>query len=325
LRRDRPARELDDEQQVKILLTGGSGFLGGYCSIELRSRGHQVLTTDRRGSVDYVGDLADGRFCSTLPEADAVVHAAAVQYVSADLPLIGRQAFFRHNNIEATRQLCARYSGMATHFVYIGTSMMYSQCGAEIYRIDSPMIGQGVYSRSKLAAQAFVDALPNRRATIIPCIIGGIGREGLFRSFVETMQERRLVIFPGKGRHKIGMVHAKDVASLVGSVVDGGRTGFFNAAAPAPLSIEEWIDEICSELSLPPVRRIRLPLPPIHVLSALTGYRLLAREQLLMLAQPHVLDIEKSLEIGWQPRFDNAAIVREIARYIGGRETRRQT
>jgi hypothetical protein len=44
-----------------------------------------------------------------------------------------------------------------------------------------------------------------------------------------------------------------------------------------------------------------------------------------MLAQPHVLDIEKSLEIGWQPRFDNAAIVREIARYIGGRETRRQT
>lgn len=308
---------------MKILLTGANGFLGGYCLPELRSRGHQVQTTDRRGNVDHVGDLADNAFCSTLPQVDAVVHAAAVQYVAADLPLIKRQAYFRHNNIEATRQLCARYFGLATHFIYIGTSMMYSQNGAEIYRVGSPMSGQGVYSKSKLAAQAFVDALPNRRATIIPCIIGGIGRDGLFRSFVATMQKHRLVVFPGKGRHKIGLVHAQDVASLVGCVVDGGRTGFFNAAAPAPLSIEEWIDQIGSELSLPPVRRIRLPLAPIHALCALTGYRLLAREQLLMLAQPHVLDIGKSLEIGWQPRFDNAGIVREIARYIGGREARR--
>lgn len=125
-----------------------------------------------------------------------------------------------------------------------------------------------------------------------------------------------MVVYPGTGRHKTSMVHVKDVASLIGCVVDGKASGLFNAAAPEALSIEQWIDEIGAELALGTIRRIHLPLAPVQALSALTGYRLLAREQLLLLAQPHVLGIEESLALGWQPRFDNAQIVRDIARYI---------
>jgi hypothetical protein len=112
------------------------------------------------------------------------------------------------------------------------------------------------------------------------------------------------------------MVHVKDVASLIGGVVDGRLSGSFNAAAPEPLSIVQWVDEIASELGLGRVSKLALPLAPIHALSALTGFRLLAREQLLMLAQPHVLGIAESLAAGWRPRYDNAQIVREIARHI---------
>jgi len=301
---------------MKILLTGAAGFLARECSVELASRGHELITTDCRGRVDHVGDLADAAFCATLPDADVVVHAAAVQYVSRYLPWIRRQAYFQRNNVDATKQLCARYSGLSTRFVHVGTSMMYAQDGSPVYRTDSPMRGQGVYSRSKLAAQAYVDALPNSKATIIPCIIGGVGREGLFRSFVNMMRTLGVVAFPGSGRHKTSMVHVKDVASLIGCVVDGGATGLFNAAAPEPLSIEQWIDEISAELALGAIRRIHFPLRPVHALSALSGYRILAREQLLMLALPHVLGIEESLALGWRPQFDNARIVRDIARYI---------
>jgi nucleoside-diphosphate-sugar epimerase len=301
---------------LKILLTGADGFLARECVSELRSRGHEIVTTDRRGRVDFLGDLALSALCATLPQVDVVVHAAAVQYVSRDLPWIRRQAYFRHNNVEATRQLCARYSSPSLRFVNVGTSMMYAQDGSAIYRTSSPMSGQGVYSRSKLAAQVFVDALPNPKATVIPCIIGGIGREGLFRSFVTMMLRRGVAAFPGTGQHKTSMVHVKDVASLISHVVDGNHEGLFNAAAPDPLSIEQWIDEMSAELALAKVRRIHLPLAPLHALSALTGYRVLAREQLLMLSQPHVLGIEESLATGWRPRFNNAQIVRDIARYI---------
>jgi len=301
---------------MKILITGAAGFLGQECVRQFRDNGHQIITTDRYGQVDFLGDLADSPFCQSLPPVDAVIHAAAVQYVSQDLPLFKREAYFHQNNILATQAICARYSGQATHFIQVGTSMMYDQTGLEVYRTTSKLNGQGVYSRSKLQAQMFVDQLPNPTATVIPCIIGGRGREGLFRSFVSMMKRYGIVIFPGTGTHLIHMVHVKDVAALIVQIVESQAIGRFNAAAPQPLSINQWVDEIENELNLKNIKRLKLPLLPIHLLSALSGYRLLAREQLLMLAQAHVLSIDESLSIGWKPHYTNAQIAREIAQYI---------
>lgn len=301
---------------MKILITGAAGFLGTECVQLFRSKGHEVVTTDKREHVDYLGSLADQAFVLTLPAVDAVVHAAAVQYVSADIPLLSRVPYFQENNVIATQALCSQYSGKPTHFVHIGTSMMYDQVGLDIYRTTSALKGQGVYSHSKLKSQQFVDALSNPTATVIPCIIGGRGREGLFRGFVTTMKKYGLVAFPGTGNHLIHMVHVKDVAGLLLKIVENRAVGRFNAAAPKPLTINQWISEIQNELHLHDIRHIRLPLLPIHFASAISGYRLLAREQLLMLGQAHVLSIDESLGTGWQPLYNNAQIVREIARYI---------
>jgi nucleoside-diphosphate-sugar epimerase len=291
---------------MKVLLTGSSGFVGRHCRELLLQRGHAVVTTDRVGPADVVGDLAAPEHGDRLPEVDAIVHAAAVQYVSADLPLLARRRYFEHHNVQATRQLLARYAGRGVHMVNVATSMMYEQNGSAVYRPDSARAGQGVYSASKLAAQRMVEDCGLPWATAVPCIIGGEGREGLFRGFVTSMVRHGSVVFPGTGMHPIHMVHVEDVAALLVLLVEQRARGCFNAAAP----------EIAAELHIPMPRLLRLPLPPLHVLAALTGYRLLAREQLLMLAQPHVLDTAGSHAIGWQPRFDNAGIARHIGRHI---------
>ncbi|MES2072219.1 MAG: NAD(P)-dependent oxidoreductase [Pseudomonadota bacterium] len=301
---------------MKILLTGAAGFLGRECAKQLKDAGHQLVTTDRVGELDYVGDLSDAAFCAALPDVDALVHCAAVQYVSGDLPLLARDAYFEKNNVVATRNLCQRYADTSTHFVHVGTSMMYLQNGAEEYSPASPMRGQGVYSISKLSAQKFVDGLSNPTATVIPCIIGGIGREGLFRGFVQHMQRFGMVIYPGSGRHQVHMVHVEDVAGLIVCIVNTRATGKFNAAAPGPLSIEQWVDEIQDELALSKIRRLHVPLAPIQFLSRILGYRLLAREQLLMLGLKHTLSTREATEIGWVARHDNKKIVRDIARHI---------
>lgn len=300
-----------------VLVTGAAGFLGPRCVAALRHRGWQVTTTDRVGAVDHAGDLADAAFTRTLPEVQAVVHAAAVQYVTPRLPLLRRHAFFERNNVVATRRLAERYGAVpGLHFVNIGTSMMYRQCGAQRYAPGSPMQGQGVYSRSKLDAQRLVEQAFAHWATVVPCIIGGPGREGLFRAFVQSIRRHGRVFFPGRGAHPTAMVHVDDVAELVALVVERGARGLFNAAAPEPLSIAEWARLIADELGLPAPRPLRLPLQPIKLLAGVSGWRLLAREQMLMLEQPHVLDIEDSLALGWQPRHDNSRIVRDIARHI---------
>jgi nucleoside-diphosphate-sugar epimerase len=310
-----------DHAALSVLVTGADGFLGRACVRHLLRAGYRVVTTDRHGWVRHLGDLASASFCASLPEVDAVVHAAAVQYVSPDLPLLARERYFHRNNVLATHCLCQRYCGRVRKFVLIGTSMMYAQDGSGVYHPGSRMAGQGVYSRSKLAAFACVAAMKDPHALVVPCIIGGPGREGLFRAFV-AMARRGVLAYPGRGKHPIAMVQVDDVATLVARVLDTDAQGVFNAAADHPLSIEQWVDVIEEELALPRVMRLRLPLAPMHLASRLSGYRLLAAEQLLMLGEPHVLATEASKALGWRPRYDCTEIVRQIARHLAGRATR---
>ncbi len=301
---------------MKILVTGASGFLGAECAGQLRSAGHEIVTVDKWGAADRTIDLADAPAVRELPDVDAVVHSAAVQYVSSDLPIFRRRAYFEHNNVAATCRLVERYNNSGTHFINIGTSMMYEQSGRAIYDVRSPWRAQGVYTASKIEAQRHVDGMTNPTACVIPCIIAGEGRGGLFASLVQSMRRWHTAIVPGPGTHKIHLVHVRDAAALIVQVVARRATGRFNAASPQPLSIVEWIGEMADELGLSRVRRLTLPLGPIEIASAASRYRLLAREQVLMLRLAHVLSIEESLALDWTPQYTNARIVRETARAL---------
>ena len=81
--------------------------------------------------------------------------------------------------------------------------------------------------------------------------------------------------------------------------------------ASPTLSIAQWVDEIESVLNLPHVRRVRIPLAPVIAASVASAYRLLAREQLLMLRMPHVLATDAARALGWTPSRTNAETVRE--------------
>ena len=300
---------------MRILVSGANGFLGSACVRALRGAGHDVITTDRHGRVEHSGDLADARFCATLPGVDVVVHSAAVQYVSSDLPVFGRDSYFERNNVVATRQLIGRYASEDVHFVNIGTSMMYRQIDAGRYSPSSELAGQGVYSRSKLAAQLLLQSAPGLRwSMVVPCIIGGAGRGGVFNWFVSTIQRYGVAVCPGAGRYPIAMVHVEDVASLVETIVRVRATGIYNAAAHDPLTLLQWIGYTATELGRPVVRIVRIPIHLVAVLARTSRYRLLAAEQLQMLMRPHILDTSASEALGWSPKLSNLETLREIVR-----------
>ena len=133
-----------------------------------------------------------------------------------------------------------------------------------------------------------------------------------------SMQRHGIAVLPGLGKVRTHMVPVQDVAALIRCVVERRANGVFNAAGPEPLSIRDWVREIAAELNLARVRIHSLPLAPIRLASSCLGYRLLAREQLLMLTHPHVLDTSASTALGWRPQHSNAAIAHETARHIAG-------
>lgn len=298
------------------LVTGASGFLGSRVVEQLRQAGHRVVTTDLEGDVDIVGDLSESAFTSTLPSVDEVVHCAAVQYVTPSLPFLRRKNWFTRNNVTATRNLIARYDGDVSYFLLVGTSMMYKQDRRERYGIDSPMQGEGVYSVSKLQAYEAVIDMQNPTGIMIPTIIGGPGREGLFRGFVETMTNWGLAVRPGSGRHLTQMVHVEDAASLIVIMTRAHAEGRYNAGAPNPMSIGQWISTIANELELGSVRILPIWYAIVAAGAWATRYRFIAREQALMLGQQHVLDTSESIALGWKPLYSNERIVRDTARYI---------
>ena len=296
----------------KVLITGAMGFLGRQCTKAFLHEGFDVITTDKISGAEVIGDLTDSHFVSQLPAVDTVVNCAAVQYVTPRKPVFRKQ-FFYNNNVLSTKLLTEKYKE-TSHFIHVGTSMMYESGEQDLTEV-TPLAGNGIYSQSKCEAQKFVLNIRNS-STVIPCIIGGVGREGLFRPFVNMIKSSPIALIPGDGIKPIHMVHVEDVASLIVLIAKKRCLGFYNAASPGPLSIREWIRIIAKTIGQEPPLVMSIPIELVSTLTALTGYRLLAREQLLMLKSRHVLCIEKSLKLGWRPMNSNLDISTQIAKYI---------
>jgi UDP-glucose 4-epimerase len=83
---------------MKVLVTGGAGFIGSHLAAALRDRGHEVVVVDdlsngRRDNVPagcafLEADISDPATLNAIPVVDRVVHFAAQSSgpVSADVP-----------------------------------------------------------------------------------------------------------------------------------------------------------------------------------------------------------------------------------------------
>ena len=300
---------------MRILILGANGFLGKTIQNTLRIQNIDFLTSDKYGECDYSGDLSNKNFVNNLPDIDVLINCAAVQYITSNKPFFFKKDFFYKNNVIPLKNLYSRYGQYSKfHFIHIGTSMMYEQNFSERYFPNSKLKASGIYSETKVYGQKIVNKF-KKSTTIVPCIIAGRGRGGLFKSFVLSIKFLRFSVLIGSGKYKISIVHVNDVASLVLSVIKNSYYGMINVAANDSMAIKDWINIISNEINIKKFIVIKVPLNIVKLLSKITNYNLLAKEQLLMLEMPHVLDIEKSKKIGWNPKYSSEEIIRETARF----------
>jgi len=65
--------------KLKILLTGGNGFLGKAVAQKLLSRGHSPIIFDRKAPADVLGDIKDAEAVNeAVYNSDAVIHLAGL-------------------------------------------------------------------------------------------------------------------------------------------------------------------------------------------------------------------------------------------------------
>ena len=148
---------------MRVLVTGGNGFVGGYAIDALRARGDEVIAAGH-GALDLlpldVRDPLNVRGVIDIAQADAIVHLAAQAFVPQSIadPLatIDINAMGTARLLEAVR--AARDAGGNNPRVLIvSTAEVYGAQPPSAFplRESTPPAPANPYAASKLAAEAF--------------------------------------------------------------------------------------------------------------------------------------------------------------------------
>jgi dTDP-4-dehydrorhamnose reductase len=178
---------------MRVLITGGAGFLGSNLCRRLRDGGHEVWATRYREPLPagVTGPEVDLERPGSLAQAarevspELVIHTAAMVHVGAcerDPERAGRV------NVEATGELCDALAAQGGRLVQLSTDLVYDGARGD-YREDDLAQPVMEYGRSKLAADARVLASSLARKVIARvALMYGAGPPA-HRSFIGWLDE----------------------------------------------------------------------------------------------------------------------------------------
>lgn len=152
---------------MKVLVTGGAGYIGSHTVVQLLRAGHEVLVYDNlskghRGAVPagvelIQGDLRDQRLLSqvlTDHQIEAVVHFAADSLVGESMV---DPAKYYHNNVVATLALLdTMRECKVERIVFSSTAAVYGQPESSPISEEMPTQPTNVYGRTKLVIEGIL-------------------------------------------------------------------------------------------------------------------------------------------------------------------------
>lgn len=304
---------------MRVLVTGGNGFLGSHVCEELARQGHELRLllrrTSRLANLDGLSyERADGdvRDEASLRQAtagvDAVVHVAGLTTALSEVDYMAVNAFGTAALVKAAAESEVR------RFVYV--SSMAAGGPSEDGRSPPETLPRPIsaYGRSKLAGERA--ALGQREqisvAIVRPPVVYGPRDRGLLTLF----RLAKLGVLPlyGDGSNQLCWLYIQDTASAIAlaTTSDGPSGSVYSIMDGSPHSWRELASLLAGALG----RRLwLLPVPP-------RGYALAGKAAGLasrLTRRPLPLNPEKvtqmrerfwicdnqriTAELGWQPRI----------------------
>jgi nucleoside-diphosphate-sugar epimerase len=219
---------------MRILVTGGAGYVGSVLVPALLEAGHEVTVLDsfvyEQNSLaaccahqSFSVVRADGRDAASLREplkwADVIVPLAAI--VGAPLCNLDKEGA-RSINVDAIKLLLSLRS-KEQRIVFPNTNSGYGVGeGGALCTEDSPLRPVSLYGRTKVEAEEAVMAAGNAVAFRLATVFGMSPRmriDLLVNDFVHrAVRDRFIVVF--EGHFKRNYVHVRDVARAFLHAID---------------------------------------------------------------------------------------------------------
>ena len=225
---------------MRVVMTGGAGFVGGAVARQLRERGDDVIALvrdpGRAGHLNAIGaavvgdDLSDvRRLVGALGTADAVIHAAGSYRVG--IRADERDAMWDANVGTTTRVLDAAASAGVPRVVYVSTVNAFGNThGAvvdEDFRRDIAAGFLSWYDETKFRAHEVAEARIARGAPIVvvlPSQVYGPGDHSAFGEQLTAAHDGKLP-YRAVDDVGVGLVHVDDLADGIVAALDRGTLG----------------------------------------------------------------------------------------------------
>ena len=257
---------------MRILVTGGGGFLGQALCRGLVERGHQVLSFNR-GHYPALAALGVGQIRGDLADAHAVSHAVAgvdaVLHNAAKAGAWGSHESYFQANVVGTRNVIA---ACQAHGV---GRLVYTSTPSVTHRATNPVEGLGAdqvpygedfrapYAATKtIAEQEVLAANSPALATVAlrPRLIWGPGDLQLVPRLAERARQGRLRIV-GDGRNKVDTTFIDNAAQahfdafehLGPGAACAGKAYFISNGEP--LEMEVLLNKLLAAVGAPQVHR----------------------------------------------------------------------
>ncbi|MFC3552414.1 2-alkyl-3-oxoalkanoate reductase [Lysobacter cavernae] len=257
---------------MKVLVTGGGGFLGQALCRGLRERGHEVVSFNR-GRYAALDAIGVAQVQGDLAQRDAVIAAAqgceAVFHNAAKAGAWGNYDSYHRANVVGTQNVIDACRARA-----IG-KLVYTSTPSVTHRATHPVEGgtadtvpygehlKAPYAATKLIAEKAVLAANSAQLATValrPRLIWGVGDNQLLPRLVERAQAGRLR-FVGDGENKMdstyvdnaAQAHFDAFAHLAPGAACAGRAYFISNGEPR--TARETVNGLLAAVGAPLVTR----------------------------------------------------------------------
>lgn len=295
---------------MKIVIAGGTGFLGRALTDALASAGHEVSVLSRRGARGSTGRGAGGRgprvvpwtpdgsiggWASTIDGADAVVNLAG-ESIAAGRWTEARKLGILESRVLSTQSLTgAILSARRPPPTFLSASAQgfYGEHGDEEVTEDTPP-GRDFLARVCVAWEAEArKAAARTRLVLLRTGIVLSAEEGALPAMMRPF--RMLAGGPvGSGRQYMSWIHWRDWLEMTRWALEAANlSGPLNMSAPAPVRNREFAHALGHALHRPSV----MPAPGFALRLALGEMA-----DALLLTSTRMIP-KRALELGYAFRF----------------------